>query len=85
MWWDTLYKHWVISGVVKIGLDIKRAAMAVPTILERKTIPQSRRSRRRFFQQGSRKTGMTVVIVFSVKSWSRPRITMRKPVYIQHL
>lgn len=41
MWWDTLYKHWVISGVVKIGLDIKRAAMAVPTILERKQSPRA--------------------------------------------
>ena len=32
------------------------------------------------FPAGTRKTGMTVVIVFSVKSCNRPRMTIKNPV-----
>ena len=36
MWWDTLYKHWVISGVVKIGLDMKKSSNGCADYMIRK-------------------------------------------------
>ena len=44
------------------------------------TNDHKRRSFRKFSQQGTRKTGITVVIVFSVKSCKRPRMTIKNPV-----
>ena len=70
----------VIPGWAKAGNQRKRAAIKVPTKFAERTIAQRRNSFIKFSIFGCFIKGSTVVMVFSVNSWSRPSITMRKPV-----
>lgn len=68
MWWAVERRKDVISGDAKQEEVMKRAESRVPAILERRTMAHSRPIRRRVFQEGLSKKGITVVMVFSVKS-----------------
>ena len=64
-------------GVERFPYVIVAAKIAAPRMLEAKTTAQNRSMFGRLFVSVS--TTATGVTVFSVKSWARPRTTMRNP------
>ena len=72
-----------MAGISSAGMAdvwaIKRAAKNAPMTFALSTMPHKTATRRNKLAERSCTTGNTVVIVFSVKSCMRPRITARNP------
>ena len=68
------------SGDTKVGVEKKNAAANVPVRFANNTNPHKRITFINLPGEKSLNSGMIVVMVFSVKSCSLPKITMIKPV-----